>query len=233
MSERGTIVVVGANVGLGSALVATFAARGWSTAALGRAAALAALQSEQPVDHAITCDATDPNQVDTAFAELARDAAPVRAVIYNAHRVDLAPALELELATFEAAWRTCCFGAFVVAQRAIPVMREHGGGTLLFTGTTASIRGGPRSSAFAAAKFALRGLAQSLAREWSPARIHVVHVLIDALIRSDRTLRRFAADPERCMDPRDVALVFSQLVEQPPSAWTHELDLRGPEDRFF
>ena len=154
-------------------------------------------------------------------------------MIYNAHRVDLAPALELELATFEAAWRTCCYGAFVVARRAIPTMIGHGGGTLLLTGATASMRGGPRSSAFAAAKFALRGLAQSLAREHSRAGIHVAHVVIDGLIRSERTQRRFDADPARCMDPHDVARVYADLVEQPASTWTHELDLRGPHDRFY
>jgi len=224
-----TVVVVGANVGLGGAVLATFAARGWSTPALGRAPALASVSAHQT----IACDATDPVQVEAAFDLLARDVPPVRAVIYNAHRVDLAPALELELATFEAAWRTCCYGAFVVARRAIPTMIGHGGGALLLTGATASMRGGPRSSAFAAAKFALRGLAQSLAREHSAAGIHVAHVVIDGLIRSERTQRRFDADPARCMDPHDVAQVYADLVEQPSSTWTHELDLRGPHDRFY
>jgi NAD(P)-dependent dehydrogenase (short-subunit alcohol dehydrogenase family) len=102
----------------------------------------------------------------------------------------------------------------------------------VFTGATGSVRGGRRSAAFASAKFALRGLAQSLAREFGPAGVHVAHVVIDGLVWSERSRARFGAQQETSMDPRAIAAAYRHLVEQHPSAWTHELDLRPHQGRF-
>lgn len=136
------------------------------------------------------------------------------------------------LSELEAAWRANCFGAAVVVQRVLPAMLQRSQGTLLFAGATASERGGARSAALASSKFALRGLAQSLAREFGPAGIHVAHVLIDGLIWSPATQIRFSPEESDCMPAQDVASAFLQLSEQPRSTWTHELDLRPWRGRF-
>jgi NAD(P)-dependent dehydrogenase (short-subunit alcohol dehydrogenase family) len=154
-------------------------------------------------------------------------------VIYNAARLELSPALDVGIDAFDDCWRTSCRGAFVVARRALPMMLAAGAGALVFTGATASTRGSKLTAAFASAKFGLRGLAQALAREHAARGIHVFHVILDGLIWSERTRHRFAgAKAEACMHPDDVAEVYLDLIEQPRSTWTHELDLRHPAERF-
>jgi NAD(P)-dependent dehydrogenase (short-subunit alcohol dehydrogenase family) len=219
------VAIAGASVGLGSALAAAFQ-HDARIVALGRAPAIAAVAAEVPAVVPIACELTDPDAVDRAFTEIARTLAAPDIVIYNAHRIELRPALDTTLDAFVDAWRVGCLGGFLVARRVLPEMQARGAGTLVFTGATGSVRGGKRSAAFASAKFALRGLAQSLAREFGPAGVHVAHVVIDGLIWSDRSRARFDARPETSMDPRAIAATYRHLVEQPPSAWTHELDLR-------
>jgi NAD(P)-dependent dehydrogenase (short-subunit alcohol dehydrogenase family) len=111
-------------------------------------------------------------------------------------------------------------------------MSARGRGTVIISGATASTRGTARFSAFAAAKFALRGLAQSLAREYQPAGVHVAHVILDGLLRGSKSVRRFGARDEDAMDPHAVALAFRQLAEQGSTAFTHEIDLRPHAGRF-
>jgi NAD(P)-dependent dehydrogenase (short-subunit alcohol dehydrogenase family) len=164
--------------------------------------------------------------VDRAFASIESTDGEPTVVIYNAHRLELRPSAETPPEMFEDVWRTTCFGAYVVASRALPRMLERGSGTVIFTGATASMRGGRRTAAFASSKFALRGLAQSLARELGPRGVHVAHVVLDGLVWSEQTRQRFAPDEKDCMTPDDVASAFVSLAEQRRSAWTHELDLR-------
>lgn len=225
------VVVAGASVGLGSALVAEFLADA-RVVALGRAPAIAAVAAELAGAVPIACELTDDAAVDRAFTEIEHTLAPPDLVIYNAHRVELRPALDTTPDAFAEAWRVGCLGAFLVAQRVLPRMCERGAGTLLFTGATGSLRGGKRSAAFASAKFALRGLAQSLAREFGPAGVHVAHVVIDGLIWCDRSRARFGVQQETAMDPRAIAATYRHLAEQPASAWTQELDLRPHQERF-
>jgi NAD(P)-dependent dehydrogenase (short-subunit alcohol dehydrogenase family) len=226
-----TVVIAGASVGLGSALAASFQ-RDAQVVALGRAAAIAAVAVEVPGVVPIACELTDPDAVDHAFTELERAHAAPDVVIYNAHRIELRSALETTPDGFAEAWRVGCLGAFLVARRVLPAMRRRGAGTLIFTGATGSVRGGKRSAAFASAKFALRGLAQSLARELGPAGVHVAHVILDGLVWSERSRARFDARPETSMDPRAIAATYRHLVAQDPSAWSHELDLRPHQERF-
>lgn len=225
MTTGRVVVVAGASAGLGSALAAAFLPDA-RVVALGHTPAISLVAAEQPGVVAIACELTDPAAVDRAFREIEGTLAAPDVVIYNAHRIDLRSALETAPDAFAEAWRVGCFGAFLVARRAIPAMQQRGSGTLVFTGATGSRRGGKRSAAFASAKFALRGLAQSLAREFGPAGVHVAHVVIDGVIWSERSRARFGARAETAMDPRAIAAMYRHLAEQAPSAWTHELDLR-------
>jgi NAD(P)-dependent dehydrogenase (short-subunit alcohol dehydrogenase family) len=225
-------VVAGASPGLGRALCRVLGERGHRVVALGRPAALERLAAETPGVRPRACDLGVPAEVDAAFEDVeGREGSP-SLVVYTAHRLELRPFAETPLEVFEAVWRANCFGAAVVAHRALPAMLAAGAGALLFAGATASVRGGKRSAAFAASKFALRGLVQSLAREYGPRGIHVAHVVLDGLIWSPQTVARFAPDEGDCMSPDDVAAALVAIAAQPRSAWTHELDLRPYKERF-
>lgn len=122
--------------------------------------------------------------------------------------------------------------AVVLSNATIPAMVKNGGGAFLATGATASIRGGAKFAAFASAKFALRGLTQSLAREYQKDSIHVCHVLLDGIIDTPRSRALDGLETERMMQPNDIADAYWQLAHQPKSTWTHELDLRPVSEQF-
>lgn len=228
---RSTVVIAGASPGLGAALAARFH-RDATVVALGHVPAITDVAAEIPSVVPIACDLTDPVDVDRAVTEIETAFAAPDIVIYNAHRIELQPALDTTVDAFAETWRVGCLGAFVVSRRVIPRMRERGAGTLVFTGATGSVRGGKRSAAFASAKFALRGLAQSLARELGPEGVHVAHVVVDGVIWSERSRARFGVERDAAIDPHAVAATYHHLVGQDRSAWTHELDLRPHHDRF-
>lgn len=141
--------------------------------------------------------------------------------------------LELDPERFESAWRVNCFGGFLCAREVAAAMQKRGRGTLLFTGATASLRGGARFAGLAVGKFGLRALAQSLARELGPQGIHVGHVVIDGQIGSDAAHARAPArGAETFLDPAAIAETYWQLYAQPRSAWTLELDLRPHVEPF-
>jgi NAD(P)-dependent dehydrogenase (short-subunit alcohol dehydrogenase family) len=224
------VVVAGANVGLGSALAAVFQ-DDMRVVALGRLPAIAQVAAEVPGVVPIACELTEPSSIDRALTEIERTIAVPDVVIYNAHRIELRSAVDTTAEAFTEAWRVGCLGAFLVAQRVIPRMRERGAGALVFTGATGSVRGGKRSAAFASAKFALRGLAQSLARELGATGIHVAHVVIDGVIWSERSRALRGTPGDRDGPTRDCGHL-SPSRRAGPSAWTHELDLRPHHERF-
>jgi NAD(P)-dependent dehydrogenase (short-subunit alcohol dehydrogenase family) len=178
-------------------------------------------------------DLVDAAATAELFADLDRSVEPLAGVIHNAmqfHRQDF---LSTRPEDFEAVWRSMAMTAFNVAQQAIPRLRTRGGGTLIFSGASGSLRAGSSFSAFSSAKFALRGLVQALAREHGAEGVHVVHAVIDGLIGSDKTRVRFsAAEQHRSIAADDLAEVYLQLMQQPRSAWTHELDIRPPGGSF-
>jgi NAD(P)-dependent dehydrogenase (short-subunit alcohol dehydrogenase family) len=112
--------------------------------------------------------------------------------------------------------------AIVLGQAVLPPMVRGGGGAFIVSGATASLRGSAKFGAFASAKFALRGLTQSLAREFQPAGIHVVHTILDGIIDTERSRALHGLDPSRMMNPRDLADAYWHLAHQPGSAWSHE-----------
>ena len=234
-------LIVGAGGVLGQSLVAEFAAAGYAVGSVRRRAEVADAPSAPsapngPNDatriHREACDLADPPAVEAAVARAVAALGAPDVLVCNAAHLVVAPFQSLQAEDFETAWRVGVAGAAAAVRAVLPPMRASGGGCIVFSGATASQRGGARFAAFASAKFALRGLAQSLAREVQPEGIHVVHVVLDGVLRGSRSEARFAAPGAPLLEPQAVAALYRQLAEQPPSAWTHELDLRPAGERF-
>jgi len=214
MPEK-TVVIAGSSGGLGQALQARFSAGGYHVVPVSR-------NGEGHV-HA---DLSDAGATARLFESLDAEQ-PLAGVIHNAMQFHREAFLDTTPEVFEQVWRSMTLTAVNVAQQAIPRLRANGGGCLIFSGASGSLRAGPLFSAFSSAKFALRGLAQSLAREHTGDGIHVAHTVLDGLIWSDKTQQRFTgAQQASSMAAADLAEVYWQLFHQAPSAWTHELDLR-------
>jgi NAD(P)-dependent dehydrogenase (short-subunit alcohol dehydrogenase family) len=231
---RRTLLLTGAAEGLGASIAATFAAAGHDVVGLARtqrsSAHLGRLveQSGGTYTH-LACDITQPTDV---AAALQPHADRVDVLVHNAHALAIKPFAQTTAGEFEQAWRVACLGAMISAQSVLPHMIARGKGAIILTGATAGIRGAAQFSAFASAKFALRGLAQSLAREYGPKGVHVAHVVLDGLIDEARTDQRFGPPQSTRMDPGAVASIYLELASQHPSAWTHEMDLRPFSERF-
>ncbi|MGH6724997.1 MAG: SDR family NAD(P)-dependent oxidoreductase [Pseudolabrys sp.] len=223
-------LIVGAGSGLSASLARIFAKAGMKVALAARATDKLAALAQETGAKIYACDASDRAQVDKLFAAL--DAAGAQdVVVYNASFRTRGPFVELDPADVAKAVEITAFGAFLVAQAAAKRMLPHNHGAILFTGASASVKGYAQSAPFAMGKFALRGLAQSLARELSPQGIHVAHFVIDGGIRSAR--RADPPDkPDSLLDPDAIAASYLQVLNQPRSAWTHELELRPWVEKF-
>ena len=211
-----TVVVVGAGGVLGQALLAEFGGAGYHVVGLRRA----------------DCDLGDADAVRCALERVVAGVKPVDTLICNAAHLTMVPFAELRLSDFETAWRVSVGGAVGAVQAVLPGMLRQGKGAILLSGATGSVRGTARFAAFASAKFALRGLAQSLAREVQPQGVHVAHVVLDGLVRGSPSIKKFGGSETRSIDPLEAAQAYRWLAEQPSSAWTHELDLRPHNERF-
>ena len=221
-------LIVGAGSGLSAALARRLAGRGLKVAlAARRPDKLEALCQETGAE-AFACDAADAAQVDQLFAAVeARIGAP-DVVVYNASARARGPLVDLDPEAVARTLAVSAFGGFLVARRAARAMLSAGRGALLFTGASASIKGYPQSAPFAMGKFALRGLAQSLARELGPQGIHVAHVVIDGAIR----LAGQADALDATLDPDAIASTYLNLLDQPRNAWTAEIEVRPWVERF-
>ena len=163
-------------------------------------------------------------------------------LVHNPQLLTIKPFEQTTIDEFEQTWRVTCLGAVTATQAVIPHMAARRQGMIILSGATAGLRGGANFSAFASAKFALRGLAQSLAREYGPKGVHVAHVVLDGLIDEPQTDQRFGSQATRSqdsrsqdsarMDPHAIAQAYLDLSTQPPSAWTQEMDLRPFSERF-
>jgi NAD(P)-dependent dehydrogenase (short-subunit alcohol dehydrogenase family) len=169
--------------------------------------------------------------VQRLFAELDRDRNAPDVVIYNASARTRGPIVELVPAEVQHALQVTAFGAFLVAQQAAVRMLPKRHGAILFTGASASVKGYAQSAPFAMGKFALRGLAQSIARELAPQGIHVAHFVIDGGIRGPGH-NDDPAKPDALLDPDAIALTYLNILRQPRSAWTWEIELRPWVERF-
>jgi NAD(P)-dependent dehydrogenase (short-subunit alcohol dehydrogenase family) len=231
----GTAVVAGVGSGFGTALCRRLAKRGYRVCGIARGTEVSReLAAELGPDRFLLlgCDVTDAAQVDAAVDKVEAQWGPVTVYVHNAAPFHIGPFADTDPTTFESLWRTMCLGAVHGAQRVLPGMLEVKRGVLLFVGATASVKAGASFSAFGSAKFALRGLAQSLARELGPQGIHVAHLVIDGVIWSERARNGFGMKQGQCLDADALARTCVHLIGQDRSAWTQELDIRPDVESF-
>lgn len=224
-------LIVGAGSGLSAALARTLTRAGLNVTLASRTIDdLAALQHETGAQ-AVACDATKEADVARLFASLDKDGGAPDVVVYNASGRSRGPFVDLVPAEVERAIAVSAFGGFLVAQQAARRMLRNKRGVIVFTGASASVKGYAQSAPFAMGKFALRGLAQSMARELAPQGIHVAHVVIDGGIKS--AARPDPPDkPASFLDPDAIATTYLHLIQQPRSAWAWEIELRPWVERF-
>jgi NAD(P)-dependent dehydrogenase (short-subunit alcohol dehydrogenase family) len=230
--SKDTALIVGAGSGLSASLARLFSREGMAVALAARdPGKLAALASETGAI-ALACDAADPAQVGSLFLRVDEQLGAPAVVVYNASWRTRAPIEALDPDEVHRAWMVSCFGGFLVAQQAARRMLTARRGTILFTGATASVKGFPQSASFAMGKFALRGLAQSMARELAPKNIHVAHVVIDGGIAA--SYPKSAADraDDRFLDPDAIAQEYLNLHRQQRNAWSWEIELRPYTENF-
>jgi NAD(P)-dependent dehydrogenase (short-subunit alcohol dehydrogenase family) len=235
-------VVVGVGEGLGYALGKRFAAAGFKVALAARNAERIERLAEAIVETggkalALPTDARDERAVMELFERLEKDHGPVEVTVFNAGAMYRSPIAEMPADMFEEVWRAGCYAGFLVGREAARRMAPRGRGTIVFTGATASVRGGAQFAAFAAAKHGLRAVAQSMARELDPSGIHVAHVVIDGMIDTEAARQRY---PERAatlgadgmLAPDAIAETYYRIHTQSRSAWTFETDLRPWAEKF-
>jgi NAD(P)-dependent dehydrogenase (short-subunit alcohol dehydrogenase family) len=229
-----TALIVGAGSGISAAFARALAADGYRVALAARGIdKLAALAGEIGA-LTIPADATQADSVAQLFAEVDRQLGRLDAVLYNASYRARGPFLDLKPHEVARAIEVSAFGAFLVAQEAARRMVAQGSGAILFTGASASVKGYAQSAPFAMGKFALRGLAQSMARELAPKGIHVAHFAIDGGVRSvERARVEGSGDtPDSLLDPAAIAETYLAVLKQPRCAWSLEVELRPWVERF-
>lgn len=224
--QRPLALVAGAGSGLGQSLLSRFQAGGYAPVGLGRT------QPDVTVGAFHTLDLADPEAVPNTIEDIIAEHGPPRVVVHNTAELVISPFLETSLTDFQRTYASMVQTAVLLAQATLPSMVRAGGGTFIATGATASRRGGAKFAAFASAKFALRGLCQSLAREFQPAGVHVVHTILDGIIDTPRSRDLHNLDATKMMNPSEIAELYWQLAHQPKSTWTHELDLRPASESF-
>jgi NAD(P)-dependent dehydrogenase (short-subunit alcohol dehydrogenase family) len=236
-SDKGVAVVVGVGEGLGAALARRFATA-YRVALIARSAEViervaGEIRAEGGVAVPIQGDATVEAQIAATHERIRSALGPIDILIYNGGRRPFGRLLETTPDVFEDTWRLHTLGAFLWARQVVPEMLSRGSGSILITGATAGIRPWPNSAAFAPAKFAVRGLAQVLARDLHPQGIHVGYVNVDGGIDMP-LLRSFLpeAKDEDLLKPSAIADAFWFLAHQDRSAWTHELDVRPFKEKF-
>lgn len=236
MAEKKVALVIGAGEATGGAIARRFAREGFIVCATRRtkeklAPLVAQIEAEGGVAHAFGVDAREEDQMVEFVEMIERDIGPIEVAVYNIGGNVRFGITETTSRVYYKVWQMSCFGGFLLGREAAKVMRPRGRGTILFTGATASVRGGSGYAAFASAKAALRALSQSMARELGPEGIHVAHAIIDGAIDTpwirDNFPERYALkEQDGILDPDAIAENYWQLHMQPRSAWTQELDMR-------
>ncbi|KAL1921700.1 uncharacterized protein VTP21DRAFT_10342 [Calcarisporiella thermophila] len=233
-------VIVGVGPGLGASLARKFASQNLSVAMLARNQDfLTQLQSDITKQGgnaaSFQCDITSPESVKNAFEQIEQkygSSAAWEVGIYNAGGFSRESILEIDPEKFTNVWKVNCLGALLFSQQLIPRMLKNNKGTLLFTGATASLRGSAKFATLSTGKFGLRALVQSLAREFQPQGIHISHVIVDGIIRSDRTKSMTNLEDGKMLNPDKIAETYFHLYQQDKSVWTHELDIRPSSEIF-
>lgn len=220
-----TALIIGAGSGLSASIARLFAAEGMTVALAARRIDKFGELSQEIGAVSFACDAAKPNQVEQLFQNVEQQLGAPTVVVYNPSLRIAGSLIELDPTDVAKAIEITAYGGFLVAQAAAKRMLKLGGGAIFFTGASASVKGYPRSAPFAMGKFALRGLAQSIARELAPQNIHVAHFVIDGSIRSATRLES-PDKPDSLLDPDAIAQTYLNILRQPRSAWTWEVELR-------
>ncbi len=225
-TQKPLAIVAGAGAGLGQSVLSRFEQGGYAVVGIGRT------PPTDPVGEFHTFDLSDESAVKTQIAQIIDTHGVPSVVVHNTAELVIAPFGETTLDDFSRTWTSMVQTAFLLGQATLGAMAKEGRGTFIVSGATASLRGGAKFAAFASAKFALRGLTQSMAREFQPQGVHVCHTILDGIIDTDRSRDLHSLDPAKMMKPNDIAEAYWQLAHQPKSTWTHELDLRPSSEGF-
>ncbi|WP_316186743.1 MULTISPECIES: SDR family NAD(P)-dependent oxidoreductase [unclassified Bradyrhizobium] len=243
---RGVAILVGAGDAIGAAVARRFAKGGYTVCICRREAAksqalVAELRAAGHRIHAFSVDARQESGVQEIFARIEKEIGPIEVCLFNAGSNVNKPLLETTEKLFSKAWELACYAGFLVGREAARYMVPRARGSILFTGATASLRGGTGYAAFASAKFGLRAVAQSMARELGPKNIHVVHLIIDAGVDSPAIHARMKAakgmeaseiPPDSLTKTSSIAEAYWFAHEQTRDGWTHELDLRPSAEKW-
>jgi len=222
-------LIVGTGPGLSAAIARRFAAAGMKIALASRTTDDLAALARDTGATTFAADAADAAAVTKLFDDVAHRLGAPHAVVYNPSFRVRGPLVDLDPGAVERSLRVTAFGGFLVGQEAARRMVPVGTGAILFTGASASVKGYAQSAPFAMGKFALRGLAQSMARELAPLGIHVAHVVVDGGIRAES---RPDGGEDRWLDPDAIAASYLHLLQQHRSAWTFELEVRPWVEKF-
>ena len=235
-------LIVGAGDGTGSAVAKRFAQAGYVVCVTRRTpdasqGLLSAIHGSGGRAMAFTLDARHEDEVINLLKKIEQDVGALEVVVFNVGGNVRFPLLEMTAQKYFKTWEMCAMAGFLVGREAARMMLPRKRGTILFTGATASLRGGVGFSAFAGGKAALRALAQSMAREFGPQGLHVAHIIVDGVIDSERVRttqpeRAAALGPQGLVEPSSIAQAYLWLHEQRPDAWTFELDLRPATDKW-
>jgi NAD(P)-dependent dehydrogenase (short-subunit alcohol dehydrogenase family) len=240
---KAIVVGVGPEAGLGGALCTRLAREGLRVFVAGRTpekveSLALSIRNAGGRATAVPTDTTIEKDVVALFDRAETDGeGRLDLVIYNAGNAAMGELHDMDAGFFERVWRVGCFGGFLVGREAVRRMLPRGRGTVIFTGATASLRGKATTTAFAAAKAALRSLAQSMARAYGPKGIHVAHVVVDGGIAGDKIIQGIpqfaqAMGEDGLVSLTGLADAYWYLHTQPRAAWTHELDLRTFKETF-
>ena len=245
MQKQKNCLIVGAGDYIGAAIAKRFAAGGFTVCLARRsgdknAGLVAEIEAEGGKAHSYSLDAREEDQVIAGINAIESEVGALDIVIFNVGGNVNFPLIETTERVFRKVWMMACLGGFLTGREAAKHMLERGQGSIFFTGGTASMRGGKGYSAFSSAKFGLRALAQSMARELGPQGIHVAHLIIDAGVDTEFVRQRISAGggdpdslaPDTLMRPESVAEAYWQLHHQSRDAWTHECDLRPFAETF-
>lgn len=227
-------LIVGVGSGISGSFARQLAKNGYKVVLASREPAKLASLAAEIGATSVACDAADPGDVERLFAYVDQTLPALDVCLFNASARVPGPIIDVDPESVREALLVSAFGGFLVSQAAARRMVPKGQGTLLLTGASASIKGYPQSAAFAMGKFALRGLAQSLARELAPKGVHVAHFVIDGGVRNRDRGRIETSDmsPDSYLDPDAIAQTYMSVVEQHRSAWTWEVELRPWVERF-
>ena len=226
-----TALIVGAGSGLSASLARQFAKHGMQVALASRNPDRLTALAAETAAATFACEAGEPEEVAALFDVVVATVGAPDLVVYNASARARGPITDLEPDAVARALAVSAYGGFLVGQQAARLMVARGSGVILFTGASASVKGYAQSAAFAMGKFALRGLAQSMARELAPKGVHVAHFVIDGGIRSAERVVP-AENPDSLLDPDAIAESYWQVANQPRSAWTWEMELRPWVETF-